>query len=84
MCKFYARRKYQTFSSLHFGGAEKALVNLFDTMNYDVYEIDLLLLSDEGKLLNIVNNKVNIIHPDLITRNLYYANLNLNQSGQYG
>ena len=58
-------------NSLNFGGAEKALVNLFDTMNYDVYEIDLLLLSDEGKLLNIVNNKVNIIHPDLITSNLY-------------
>ena len=33
-------------NSLNFGGAEKALVNLFDTMNYDVYEIDLLLLSD--------------------------------------
>ena len=27
-------------NSLNFGGAEKALVNLFDTMNYDVYEID--------------------------------------------
>lgn len=63
-------------NSLNFGGAEKALVNLFDTMNYDVYEIDLLLLSDEGKLLNIVNNKVNIIHPDLITRNLYGEHCN--------
>lgn len=58
-------------NSLNFGGAEKALVNLFDTMNYDVYEIDLLLLSNEGKLLNIVNNRVNIIHADKITSNLY-------------
>lgn len=64
-------------NSLNFGGAEKALINLFDTMDYDAYEIDLLLLSDEGKLLNIVNNKVNIIGSDRITRNLYGKHCNV-------
>lgn len=63
-------------NSLNFGGAEKALINLFDTIDYDVYEIDLLLLSGEGKLLNIVNNKVNIIYPDQITYNLYGKHCN--------
>ncbi len=58
-------------NSLNFGGAEKALINLFDTMDFTVYEIDLLLLSDEGKLLNILNKKVRIIHPDKVTCNLY-------------
>lgn len=64
-------------NSLNFGGAEKALINLLDTIDYSRYNIDLLLLSDEGKLLNLLNNNVNIIHPDKVTSNFYGENCSL-------
>lgn len=43
------------------GGAEKALINLLDLMDYERYEVDVLLFKKEGLYLNQLNPKVNLL-----------------------
>ncbi len=47
--------------SLESGGAEKSLVNLLNLLDYDEYDVDLLLLRREGIFLEEVPEQVNII-----------------------
>lgn len=48
-------------SSLRQGGAERSLVNLLQALDYEKYEIDLLLFQKEGAFLSLVPPQVNII-----------------------
>ena len=48
-------------SSLRQGGAERSLVNLLQELDYDKYEVDLLLFQREGAFLSLVPEKVNLI-----------------------
>lgn len=48
-------------SSLRNGGAERSLVNLLQLLDYDRYNVDLLLFQDEGMFLKQVPEEVNII-----------------------
>ncbi len=48
-------------SSLRNGGAERSLVNLLQLLDYDRYNVDLLLFQTEGMFLKQVPEKVNII-----------------------
>lgn len=66
--------------SLGIGGAEKSLINLLDELDYEKFDVDLLVSDYYGKdtqkgLLNKVNENVNIILPDkntiLITNNTF-------------
>jgi glycosyltransferase involved in cell wall biosynthesis len=43
------------------GGAEKALINLLDMMDYDRYEVDLLLFEHKGLYLSQLNKNVNLL-----------------------
>ena len=47
--------------SLDSGGAEKSLVNLLNIIDYTHYNVDLLLLKQEGLFLNQIPKEVNIL-----------------------
>ena len=47
--------------SLHFGGAEKSLQTLLCTIDYDRYEVDLLLFRPEGELLKLLPPQVRVL-----------------------
>lgn len=47
--------------SLHLGGAEKSLVTLLHNLDYQQYNVDLILFTNEGIFLNQVPSQVNII-----------------------
>ncbi len=54
--------------SLHLGGAEKSLVTLFHNLDYDKFEVDLIIFKDGGIFKKFVPKQVNIIlksYPDL-------------------
>lgn len=57
------RKKKILFTSydLNIGGIEKALINLLNNMNYDKYDITLILEKKEGVLLDKLNKNVNIV-----------------------
>ena len=46
---------------LHMGGAERSLVNLLSEINYNQYEVDLLLIKKEGDLIRQLPKEVNLI-----------------------
>lgn len=46
-------------SSLRNGGAERSLVNLLQLLDYDRYNVDLLLFQNEGMFLKQVPKAVN-------------------------
>ena len=56
--------------SLDSGGAEKSLVNLLNIIDYKKYNIDLLLLKQEGLFLNQIPKEVNLLP---LTDSLQYA-----------
>lgn len=45
--------------SLVSGGAEKSLITLFDIINYEKYDVDLLPLFNKGLFKDLINKKVN-------------------------
>ena len=47
-----------TANTLNIGGIEKALVNLLDNIDYEKYEVTLILEKKEGELLNNINPNV--------------------------
>ena len=56
--------------SLDSGGAEKSLVNLLNIIDYSQYNVDLLLLKQEGLFLNQIPKEVNLLP---VTDSLKYA-----------
>lgn len=52
-------------NNLNCGGAEKALVSLFQLVDYSRYNIDLLLIKKEGIFLNQVPSEVTILNEPL-------------------
>lgn len=48
---------------LHTGGAEKSLLTLLSELDYDRYEVDLLLFDHSGKLFPMVPPEVNVLPP---------------------
>ena len=50
---------------LQVGGVEKALVDLLSWLDYDKYDVDLLLLEGEGEYRGQIPDKVTILHKDI-------------------
>lgn len=50
---------------LHYGGGEKSLVNLLRNLDYEKYEIDLLLLEGKGEYYDELPEEVNVIYKNL-------------------
>lgn len=50
-----------TAMSMNIGGAEKSLVNLLSLLDYEKYDVDLLLFQRRGEFLPQVPAEVNII-----------------------
>jgi glycosyltransferase involved in cell wall biosynthesis len=48
--------------SLSAGGAEKSLVNLLNTIDYSLYNVDLILFHQSGLFLTMVPNQVTILN----------------------
>ena len=48
-------------NDLSCGGAEKALVSLLNTLDYNLFDVDLFLFKKEGLFLNQVPKEVNIL-----------------------
>ncbi|MCY9660251.1 glycosyltransferase [Paenibacillus chondroitinus] len=48
-------------NNLNCGGAEKALISLLDTIDYTMYDVDLLLMKHEGLFLNKIPSSVNLL-----------------------
>ena len=50
---------------LHIGGVEKALVDLLSWIDYERYDVDLLLLEGEGDYRDLVPEQVRVLHKDM-------------------
>ncbi len=48
---------------LHTGGVEKSLLSLLSSLNFDKFEVDLLLFDHNGLLFNEVPSEVNVLPP---------------------
>lgn len=48
-------------NNLNCGGAEKALISLLETINYNLYNVDLLLFKHEGLFLKKIPEQVNLL-----------------------
>lgn len=48
-------------NNLNCGGAEKALISLLETVDYNLYNVDLLLFKQEGIFLKKIPKEVNLI-----------------------
>lgn len=60
--------------TMQFGGAEKSLQTLLSTIDYDRYDVDLLLLRPEGALLELLPAQVHVL-PMTQTARLFYMPL---------
>lgn len=50
-----------TGASLGIGGVEKALLSLLNTTNFEVFDVDLLMLNPEGELMQFIDKRVNLL-----------------------
>lgn len=50
--------------SMEIGGAERALLGLLDSIDYNSYKVDLLLCSHTGDFMPLINNHVNLLPYD--------------------
>ncbi len=48
-------------NNLNCGGAEKALISLLETLDYDHYEVDLFLFKHEGLFMNKIPKEVSLL-----------------------
>lgn len=48
-------------NNLHCGGAEKALISLLETFNYDVYDVDVMLFQHEGLFMSSLSKRVRLL-----------------------
>ena len=58
------QRKYKicfVISNIRIGGAEKQLVNLINNLDYDKYEVHLLIYAYNGAIPFGIDSKVNIV-----------------------
>lgn len=55
------KRILVTGYSLGIGGMSKALLGLVNSFDYNIYDVDLLLMKQEGDFLEYVNNEVTIL-----------------------
>ncbi|WP_423800046.1 glycosyltransferase [Neobacillus sp. SAB-20_R2A] len=51
------------YSKMIVGGSTTSLISLLNSIDYDHYDVDLLLYSNEGVLQNLINKNVNILPP---------------------
>jgi len=63
-------------NNLNIGGAEKALVSLLQVFDYERYNVDLLLLKNEGAFLKLVPEMVNIL---VAPKNITYFDMPFTQ-----
>jgi glycosyltransferase involved in cell wall biosynthesis len=61
--------------SLNSGGAEKSLVSLLSLLDYDKYDVDLLMFSRKGLYLSLLPKEVNVIVDSEALENLQRKNL---------
>src|SRR3954463_1375333 len=47
--------------SLHIGGAERSLIGLLESFDYETYDVDLFLYRYEGEFLSFIPKEVNIL-----------------------
>ena len=58
-------KKILIFShAMEIGGAERALLGLLESIDYEQYEVDLFLMRHEGELLKYIPDRVNLL-PEL-------------------
>ncbi|MCP3761398.1 glycosyltransferase [Domibacillus sp. A3M-37] len=57
------KKVFFIIESLTIGGTEKSLISLLQEMDYDKYQVDLLMVKKEGDLLDKVPKEVNILEP---------------------
>ena len=46
---------------LEIGGVERSLISMLNNFDYDNYKVDLMLYSNTGDFMNLLNNKVNLM-----------------------
>ena len=47
--------------SMFIGGAERSLLGLLDSFDYDRYDVDLFLYRHEGEFLNLIPDNVRVL-----------------------
>ncbi|MCA1061474.1 glycosyltransferase [Rossellomorea aquimaris] len=60
--------------SLNSGGAEKSLISLLSLLDYDAYDVDLLMFSRKGLYLPLLPKKVNVIEESEVLEKLQRKN----------
>ena len=55
--------------SLHCGGAEKSIVTLLQNIDYNEYQVDLILIKKGGEFEKFVPKEVNVIYKDIYIKN---------------
>lgn len=68
---------------LHMGGAERSLVNLLSEIDYDNYEVDLLLIKKEGNLICQLPKEVQILETPYQLKAVYRNSINSIQGLKY-
>jgi glycosyltransferase involved in cell wall biosynthesis len=70
---------------LHTGGIEKSLLTLLSDLDYDKYDVDILLFDHSGVLFKMIPPKVNILPPlfETFSTPLSQAALELIKTGRY-
>ncbi|AMN34691.1 hypothetical protein [Clostridium perfringens] len=64
-------------NNMHLGGTRKSLLSLLNELsNINDLQVDLMILSHNGPLMNEIPNKINILKKVKLWRRLYAKNLN--------
>lgn len=71
-------------SNMELGGAETSLLGLLQSVDYNKYRVDLLLLNPVGILLPLIPKEVNVLNTPKKYRHLMYPIKDVVKSGDFG
>lgn len=68
---------------LHMGGAERSLVNLLSEIDYNQYEVDLLLIKKEGDLIRQLPKEVHLLETPYELKTVYSNSIDSIRGAKY-
>ena len=59
------------------GGGQRSLINLLEMMDYNRFEVDLLLFKEQGEFMDIIPEQVNLVATEKNIQYLFMNNINI-------
>ena len=59
------------------GGGQRSLINLLELMDYNRFEVDLLLFKEQGEFMDIIPEQVNLVATEKNIQYLFMNNINI-------